>query len=171
MTASHVTTPLKAAQVKKFEGWLTERGAEILAPTNPWEVMRFRAGSATGVIYNSRGRWTCVHVAIEALQAFRSNAAWKAPIPVVKRAMGTRHYPALMKRDGPACFYCGKDVSAEDSSLEHIVPVSHGGPNHMSNYALAHKSCNQEAGNLSAVEKVRLRDRMRAANHNEGATP
>jgi 5-methylcytosine-specific restriction endonuclease McrA len=47
-------------------------------------------------------------------------------------------------------------------TIEHLVPVAHGGPNHLSNCFLAHKRCNAAAGTLSAAEKVRLRDAMRA---------
>jgi hypothetical protein len=45
--------------------------------------------------------------------------------------------------------------------IEHLLPVTAGGPSHLANYALAHRSCNEEAGTLSLVEKLRLRDRLR----------
>lgn len=48
----------------------------------------------------------------------------------------------------------GKDVS-----IEHLVPKAHGGPTHLSNLFLAHKSCNAKAGHLSASEKLKIRDR------------
>jgi 5-methylcytosine-specific restriction endonuclease McrA len=75
----------------------------------------------------------------------------------------------LVERDGAGCFFCGRRVSAPDEdcppgyepSVEHLVAIMHGGPNHISNTYLAHARCNNIAGNVSAVEKIGLRERMR----------
>lgn len=155
---------LPPQKLEKFKAWLAHNGAEVLAPTNEYEVVRFLSGSDTCVIYRSdRGnRWKAVGGADVPLDEFRTGGTWKAPIPKTAPTIGTRYYSALVQRDGRECFYCGNPVAPEDSSLEHIVPRSHGGPNHMANFALAHRQCNSDAGNLSAAEKVKLRDQMRA---------
>lgn len=67
---------------------------------------------------------------------------------------------ALIRRDGKKCFYCGNDTTEENRSLEHLVPLAHGGPNHLSNLVLAHSCCNSDAGHLSVMEKIRLRDQI-----------
>lgn len=63
---------------------------------------------------------------------------------------------ALRTRDGDLCFFCQRTVSQDNESAEHLVPVTHGGPNHISNLFLAHKGCNGQAGHLSAPEKIRI---------------
>lgn len=62
----------------------------------------------------------------------------------------------LMARDGNGCLYCGRDLTAETATVEHVVPKAHGGPDHASNLALSCGPCNAAAGHLSAAEKVRL---------------
>ena len=44
------------------------------------------------------------------------------------------------------CFVCGKDMDFEETTLEHIIPLSKGGANRIDNYALSHEKCNQERG-------------------------
>lgn len=47
----------EARSVARFRAWLTANGAEVLATTNPYEVVRFRSGAGVGIIYrNERGR-------------------------------------------------------------------------------------------------------------------
>lgn len=47
-------------------------------------------------------------------------------------------------------------------SAEHLLSRCHGGRSNMANMVLAHVTCNQEADNLPLVEKIKLRDQMRA---------
>lgn len=71
-----------------------------------------------------------------------------------------RHRVALIKRDGMACWYCGAALG-EDATIEHLIARSRGGVNHLDNYALAHRRCNQVAADKSLVEKIAIRERMR----------
>ncbi len=150
-----------------FEAWLTERGSEILAPSNTYEVARFRTDSGVGVIYkNSSGRLTSfVNGADKAYRAFKFNETWRA-MPKPKRKMGTRirHLTAtLIERDGLPCFYCGQDTSDENRSIEHLLSVTHGGPDHLANLALSHVECNRAVGHLSVKEKLELVIRSRTS--------
>lgn len=61
-------------------------------------------------------------------------------------------------RDAGKCFYCGKDISFEESSHEHILAKTHGGSDNNYNTTVACKSCNLEAGQLPIVKKVALRE-------------
>jgi hypothetical protein len=47
-------------------------------------------------------------------------------------------------------------VDVEDESEEHLVSITHGGPQHISNKFLAHRVCNAKAGHMSAPEKIQL---------------
>lgn len=52
------------------------------------------------------------------------------------------------KNDGLVpCFVCGRSVLEKYATLEHIVPVSLGGTDDMSNLAISHNVCNVKRGN------------------------
>lgn len=44
------------------------------------------------------------------------------------------------------CALCGMPLTFEEATLDHIVPLSKGGTNDISNLQLAHKKCNWEKG-------------------------
>jgi 5-methylcytosine-specific restriction endonuclease McrA len=157
----------KRDEIDNFKAWLVGRGAELLVETNEWEIVRFKGGGVTSIIYvNKIGKRTFTGLAQAAWEAFKKNdPAYR--IPVQKTGFvsekSKRNPPVietLIARDGNECFYCG--VSFEDISIartrEHLVAQAHGGPNHISNIFLACVLCNTEAGHLSAPEKIRLRD-------------
>jgi hypothetical protein len=147
----------------KFEAFLTERGAQILQPTNEWEVLRFKTSHGTSIFYrNARDQVTPTGQAMGAWRAFEDNLPWRGA-PATKRWLTGKEKTlpivnALMKRDGTNCFYCSQKMPEDDRSIEHLVPVAHGGPNHLSNLVLAHRKCNTKAGHLSAMDKIRLRE-------------
>ena len=49
-----------------------------------------------------------------------------------------------MKRDKFTCQYCGISGSEAELEIDHIVPISKGGSNHISNLATACRKCNLE---------------------------
>ena len=51
------------------------------------------------------------------------------------------------------CAYCGKPfTSLSDMSIEHIVPLSKGGDNTISNICIVHKSCNSKKQDRDVAE-------------------
>lgn len=156
------TRPQLEKKLPAFKAWLSERGAEVLQPTSEWEVVRFRAAGATAVVYaNKHGMLSVSGDAARALNCFASNGKWSAGVaterqrnrrPVIVRA--------LLERDGDRCFLCRKAL-ADDMTVEHLVPVVHGGPNHISNMALAHSACNLRMGHMSLVEKIVQREKSK----------
>lgn len=156
--------PRYAADLKvvlpAFKAWLTQRGAAVLDTTNEWEVLRFK-GQQTAVIYMDKsGRLSFTGGSKLALDAFKRNATWQGspatPKPK-KKPKGKRHmYSTIRRRDGNTCFFCLDDVSEEDESIEHLVSRVNGGPDHLANFALAHRICNSRAGHLSAMEKIAI---------------
>lgn len=140
--------------LKAFESYLLNMGAEVLPPTNQYELFRFK-GLETGIIYttgkvNSNYVW-------EAIAAFQTgNSQWKGrPEPTIRRGSYRRQKKSLLARDGRNCFYCGKDMG-DDITVEHLVSLAAKGPNTLANMVLCHESCNQNAHNLPAAEKVRM---------------
>lgn len=155
-----MTAPSKADA--KFMAAIVEAGGEALAATNPYEVLRFKTRLGVGVVYeNKRGvrSWNAEAVAAKEHLAAKSGSL--APVEVHGRRTGKGTVDRLLERDGGACFFCAAPLNG-DVTVEHLVAVAHGGPNHVSNLFLAHADCNQRAGHLSAPEKVSLAARARA---------
>ncbi len=152
----------------RFGAWLTEHGAEVLAPTSEWEAARFRShGGQLSIVYrNKQEILTYTGLAEAAHRAFRFAKPWSAGAATKRRHMGGI-IPTIRKRDGDLCFFCQREVSEEDESKEHLVSLAHGGPNHISNLFLAHKTCNTEAGHLSAPEKIATHVRAALAQRGE----
>ena len=61
----------------------------------------------------------------------------------------------LLKRDGPECAYCGKALLTglpfSRPTVDHVVPISRGGKNSLTNLALACKPCNRAKADLDAA--------------------
>ncbi len=62
----------------------------------------------------------------------------------------TREY--IMERDNYRCHICGKRVKPGDAHLDHLIPLSAGGPHTPENVRLAHSFCNlsRHTGRLPA---------------------
>ena len=53
----------------------------------------------------------------------------------------------IADRDGWVCHICRQTVLPEQASLDHVIPISKGGPHTRDNVKLAHLLCNQRKGN------------------------
>lgn len=159
MTRLTATDVLK--QLEQFKGWLSSHGAEVLEPTNEYEVVRFKTGKGTSVIYRKKvlsGNCSFIGDAEVAWREFKlPQSSWRA-VPRTKRSKTTDsvEYTTIRKRDGDNCFFCNHFVAHNVGTIEHLVALTHGGPQHISNKYLAHKDCNARAGHLSAVEKIKI---------------
>lgn len=150
----------KPATLQTFRKRLEEAGAEVLAPTNPYEVLRFRSSKGVGVIYKGKRGETWNAEALAARDHLDARAGSLAPVTVRGRRRDKATVDALFMRDGDCCLFCGAPLEG-DITVEHLVAICHGGPNHISNLFLAHAACNQMAGHMSAPEKVALAIRSR----------
>lgn len=62
----------------------------------------------------------------------------------------------IATRDGWRCHICGKRVARVNMSLDHLIPVSKGGPHLKVNVALAHLLCNKRRGTGRIPAQLRL---------------
>jgi hypothetical protein len=154
-----------ADKIEGFRAWLKAQGAQMLAPKNEWEVLRFSAPCGTGVIYrNSKGRHTFNDgMAVAAYRCFLEGKAWEGKLKVRTRKTGKVAKDALLLRDGDKCFYCGAPLG-EDITEEHLLSIAMGGNNHLANKVLTHAECNHEAGHMTIMEKVLLREKRMVPN-------
>ena len=158
----------KLDEIDLFKLWIVERGAELLVPTNEWEIVRYRGGATTSVIYvNKTGKRTFTGRAQSAWDAFKaSSSTYRADLREAGQAKSAYRTSVtvrtIIERDGDVCFYCGEPFSeTRPRTKEHLVARTHKGPDHISNVFLSCSPCNSEAGHLSAPEKIRIRDRKR----------
>ncbi len=157
-----------------FHAWLSARGAQVLEPTSVWEVCRFKTNVGTSIIYkNKTGRLRFTGEALIAWTAFTSGGSWRAAPATKRKLKSAPMCRSLRERDGDMCFYCQKIVEIEDESIEHLVAITHGGPDHIANMVLAHRApCNAEAGHLSVMDKILRREKlMRTAKSEEILDP
>lgn len=164
-----------------FKMWLAGCGGEVLGTLSKWEVIRVRTTEGILVAHrNKRGRQVWPAGLVLLAQQYE-----RGEFPALATARRNRpssrlrqRYAPLVLRDGPGCFYCDTTVPAPgepceyglEPTIEHLVPVMFGGPNHLANCFLAHEKCNRRAGALSAVEKIKLREAMRAQRGRNDAT-
>ncbi len=53
----------------------------------------------------------------------------------------------VYRRDRGLCAYCGRPISFEDASMDHVVPQSLGGPSTWDNLVNACRRCNEKKAN------------------------
>lgn len=178
--------PVRRAQFKvaDFAAWLARNGAEVNTPTNPYEVIRYRAyedesrRAATHIVYakesglltftgSSKAHYTqfltgsqmCPGTLREAIAVAAVKAKPRHRASEAGKKAPTRK--ALLERDGDGCWFCGLPLG-DDITIEHLVPKSSGGRNMLANYALAHRQCNADAADLPLTEKIEMRNRLRS---------
>lgn len=66
-------------------------------------------------------------------------------------------------RDDYTCQYCGKKVSLTTGTLDHVMPLSRGGPNTITNIVCACKECNNNKADMTAPEFEKWNDRKSGA--------
>lgn len=152
-------------EIEQFKAFVSAHGGEVLVPTNPYELVRFRGNGVTSIIYaKQNGTRTFTGEANAAWAAWKGQRPYQIGHPTGRKS-GKKLGPidkAIEARDGAACFYCDQPFTDEaPRTREHLVALVHQGPNHLSNMFHACLPCNREAGHLSAPEKIRLREAKR----------
>lgn len=143
-----------------FEAWLVEHGSAILAPTNPYEVIRFEGQGKPCVVYRNGTdyiqpcHWQ--NGALEAFQAFDQSQPWHATVRVRRNRKHENQVRSLAARDGWGCAYCPDALTEETATIEHFLSRTHGGTNHLANLGLACDPCNQKVSHLSVREKIEM---------------
>jgi 5-methylcytosine-specific restriction endonuclease McrA len=113
------------------------------AAANPERVQAFSRETAR--------RWRAAHPE-EAREAARKRRALKKGAAVVEQIS----LDVLFERDGRRCHICKKMLTRSKASVDHLVPLSHGGEHSWANVALAHRSCNSRRGAGRLPAQLRL---------------
>lgn len=160
------TIELAAGQVSgglSFLRWLEERGAQILFPTNIYEVVRYRFNGQLSILYRTKhGRLSYTGEAKEHFN--RAIAGRHARLRGLDYAIALK---TLRARDGDLCFYDGQlmDFVSRDlpnsATIEHLVPRSREGSNDLGNLVLAKFIHNNAVGDMDLIDKIKYRDSLR----------
>ena len=173
----------KDFDVQRFLAFVAEHGGEVGTPTNPYEVVRYRAywrGTQTSSIHivyakeNGLLTWTggsqghyrafldgTPMEQLPGADVWERSAELEAKLKSPKRSKSAITRENLRERDGDDCWFCGAPMG-DDCTIEHLIPKSKGGRDSLSNYALAHLKCNNDAANLPLVQKIALRATLHA---------
>ena len=142
--------------VHKFKTFLKKSGAEILEPTNPYEVVRFKTKNGVSVVYKGKRGYSYTGEASEALEAMSKKSIWA----ILPRGMKEKREKLrlLIERDGHECFFCGKETTDETRTIEHLLAITHGGNNSLANLVISCQHCNVAVGEMPIIDKIRYRD-------------
>jgi hypothetical protein len=166
-----MSTPTLATfkkKLPKFSAWLSEAGGEMLAPTNEWEMLRFRGDRGTSIVYRDKGgNLTFTGDAAPAWNCYSRGNPYRVTKAATRKHVKDVTVRTLLERDGCDCFYCLFPLG-DDMTVEHLLSATHGGPSHITNLALAHSACNLQAGNLSLPEKISMHTDAVIAMHQLG---
>jgi len=94
-------------------------------------------------------------------EEIRRALRWARDNPESKRATDARRYALtrgsteaerftldeIFERDQAICHLCLQRVPRSQATMDHVVPVTKGGPHTRANVKLAHRSCNARKGN------------------------
>jgi 5-methylcytosine-specific restriction endonuclease McrA len=58
----------------------------------------------------------------------------------------------LFHKQGQKCVYCGNKYRYDELEIEHMIPKTRGGPDHIRNCQLACASCNKAKGTMTDIE-------------------
>ena len=64
----------------------------------------------------------------------------------------------IYKRDNGTCQYCGIKYTTNQLSIDHLIPLSLGGRDEITNYVTCCRSCNSRKSNISLPEFAKLID-------------
>ena len=101
-----------------------------------------------------RDHWNAEHP--DRAKQFRSNANRRRTARLAAAEMETIDAWAIAERENWHCHICHRLVSKKRFTLDHLIPVSRGGPHVAWNLALAHHSCNARRGPGRIPGQLRL---------------
>lgn len=140
-----------------INNYLDALGVNHLETTNSYEVARFVVSDEICVIYKGKkGLSGNNKTANKIVEAFLNRKLINIQ-ECKRKSLKEKFYEQLIKRDGDKCFYTGIEMTKENASIEHLIPISRGGKNNLDNLVLCLKEENLKMANLSLVEKIKYK--------------
>jgi len=142
-----------------LEMWLEQNGVDYELSKSP-AILTYAINGEQGTVAKQGKLVTLTERAACDMWLLSRQDASQYPLPPAKLYdLKCR----LVDRDGTDCFYCRQTFGLRDLTLEHILPRSKTGGDHMANLALACEPCNTFVSNKPIVEKIAFRDSFKVA--------
>lgn len=144
---------------KNIKDYLDEIGANLVdTSNNSYEIARFVYENEICVIYEGKkGLSGNNAIANKVIAGFQEKRLVNIQEEKRKPNLKSKFYKKLLERDGNLCFYSGKDLTEENSSIEHLIPLSKGGKNNLDNLVLCLKEENQKMANSTLISKIKYK--------------
>ena len=144
----------QTTHAKSIEEYLQKIGANLLETSkSEYEVARFKVYDEVCVIYcGKKGYSGSNSLANRVINGFLSKQLINIQETKRKPNLKDKFYKKLLERDGNRCFYTNREMSLEESSIDHLIPISKGGKNNLDNLVLCLKEENAKMANLPLVE-------------------
>tara|TARA_R110002110_G_scaffold82712_3_gene215117 strand:+ start:4772 stop:5248 length:477 start_codon:yes stop_codon:yes gene_type:complete len=150
-----VVSDIKKIKSLKFSEYLDLIGVEYLDTTNDWEVARFIANNIVCVVYrNKKGVFSFSNEKAEKVYNSWINGKRINIQDLKRRSLSQEFKQKLFERDGDKCFYSGKEMTPEEATIEHLIPLSKGGKNNIDNLVLCLEEENQKMADKALIEKI-----------------
>lgn len=144
-------------EFKNINNFLDKIGVNHLETTNSYEVARFIVNDEICVIYEGKkGLSGNNKTANKIIDAFLSKKLINIQ-DCKRKSLKDKFYEQLINRDGNKCFYSGIEMTREQATIEHLIPLSKGGKNNLDNLVLCLKEENNKLANLPLIEKIKYK--------------
>lgn len=142
-----------------LQAYIIKVGGELLEPTNPYEIARFKGNGFTNVIYKGKKGYSfSSEIAESVFEAFCNKRNDFFLNKEARKQIPTKIKSELFKRDGDRCFYTNKKMTMETASIEHLIPLCKGGKNNLDNLVLCLPEENLKMANKPLIEKIKYRE-------------
>lgn len=140
-----------------FDDYLDQIGADKIQVTSCWELARFKANDEVCVVYKGkRGVNYSNQLAQKIYEAYRGGRLFNIQSEK-RKSLSDKFKIKIYERDGNKCFYSGKEMTMDEATIEHLIPLSKGGKNNMHNLVLCLAEENQKMANRPLVEKIKYK--------------
>lgn len=143
--AKHEASPKRKAWLKEWKASPKGKASNAAAQKRFFQTEKGKAARHRADI-SDKGKARNVRASSKRRTLERANG-WFIPSGVDIAA-------SLVSRDGPECFYCGASTETE---IDHVVPVTRGGPGAWWNLVLACMPCNRSKHDLLLYHWLKLR--------------
>lgn len=147
----------KPVKFKNFDQYLDAIGADKIETKSCWEIARFRANNEVCVVYEGkRGASFSNPLAEKIYKSFLEKKLIN--IQSEKRqSLAAKFKLKIYERDGNKCFYSNKEMTIEEATIEHLIPLARGGKNNMDNLVLCLKEENLKMADKLLIEKIKYK--------------
>lgn len=130
-------------------------GTRLGRVLNERQLHRHRVRSGRAFVQAPRNKYSLVRVLsyIAWLAEYRHLASRASPIAGRVNYAGVAR---LLESQSYRCALTGRHLQPEDASLDHIVPVSRGGPHLLENVQVLHTAVNRAKGTMTTADFVTL---------------